>query len=244
MNRFKLIGVACALSVLTAISFGQDPMAPAAGQDAGATLKRVVKTGDVYKFKLKADLEFSGQQVGFTSNISEKVTDASADGNYKVESTQSDSKINMNGQEQDIPEQGHSNTVTYNAAGEILEITGDSVEAGAYRMATLGVLKAPDAAVKTGDAWSYKIAANSKTGVVAANADYKILGDEKIDTKDTIKISVKVKETEGSDPASNEGTIWVDSKDYSIVKSDTQWTNAPIPGAPGPINGKVVLTRV
>lgn len=244
MNRFKLIGVACALGVLTAVSFGQDPMtAPVSNSDA-ASFKRVLKVGDTMKFKLKADLEFSGQQVGFTSNVQEKVTDVGADGGYKIESSQSDSKINMNGQEQDVPDQAHSNTTSYNAAGEILEITGDNVESGAYRMATLGVLKAPDAPAKIGDAWTYKIAANSKTGVVNSTADYKYLANEKIGDRDTVKVSVKVHENEGSDPASNEGTVWLDVKDFSMVKSDTTWANAPIPGAPGPINGKVVLTRV
>ena len=244
MNRFKLIGVACALGVLTAVSFGQDPMsAPVTNTDA-ASFKRVLKVGDTMKFKLKADLEFGGQQVVFTADLMEKVTDVGADGNYKIEASQSDGKMNMNGQESDVPDQAHSNTTTYNASGEILEIVGDSVEAGAYRMATLGVMKAPDAPAKIGDSWTYKIVANAKTGVVNGTADYKYLGNEKVGDRDTVKVSVKVKESEGSDPAGNEGTVWLDIKDFSLVKSDTAWTNPPIPNAPPNMNAKVLVTRV
>ncbi len=254
MNRIKLIGVVCTFAALTTASLAQDPMAPAAPAPpataptavapATFTMKRTVRVGETFKYKLKADLEFGGMQAGFTSNITEKVTDVSAEGNYKIESSQADSKVNMNGQEQDVPQQGGNNTIAYNASGEVLAITGDMVESGAYRMANLGVLKAPDAPVKVGDSWTYKIPANTKTGAVAALAEYSIVALEKIGDRDCLKISGNVKETEGSQPASNVGTVWVDATDFSMVKSDTTWTNAPIPGAPGPISGKVVLNRV
>lgn len=208
-------------------------------------MKRTAKTGDTMKYKLDATFEFGGQDIGFTASVTEKVVDVASDGKYKIESTQADAKVNMNGQEQEMPDQAGSTTVTYAPNGDVVDIKGDQADStGAFRMANLETLHSPDAPVKAGDSWSNKVEKDAKTGAVAATQDYKFIGMDKFGDKPAVKVSISVKETEGSDPASNEGTLLLDPTDFSMFKSDTTWTNAPIPGAPGPISGKVTMTRV
>lgn len=236
MKRFRLLCVGFALAAMTAMASAQDA--------ATFSLKRVVKVGDSINFKLQADLDIAGGTATFTADVNEKVVSVQPNGDYDVESNQSNAKVNFNGQEMDAP-QGGPQTTTYNANGEILDIKGEQADQpGARRVANLGIVKSPDQPVKVGDTWTYKIDADSKTGAVAATAEYKVEDAEKVGDRDTVKVSYTVKETEGSDPASNQGATWFDAKDFSTVKGESTWTNVPIPGAPGPVSGKVTLTRV
>src|SRR5579871_6329424 len=143
MKSLTLFGFALALASAATLSYGQDSAA-ATSASTGFAIKRAVKVGDTYKYKLSGDFELGGQQIGFTANVTEKVTDVAADGSYKVSSEQADAKINMNGTEQDVPSQGGANVTKYNAAGVVQEITGDMAGEGAYRMATLSQIPAPD----------------------------------------------------------------------------------------------------
>ena len=75
-------------------------------------------------------------------------------------------------------------------------------------------------------------------------SDYTIVGEEKIDGTDTFKIQYKTIETDGTDPASIEGTVWIDKANCGLVKGSQKWTNVPMPGAPMPISGTFTMERV
>jgi hypothetical protein len=61
-----------------------------------------------------------------------------------------------------------------------------------------------------GDTWAEDVKADAKTGAEADHADYKIVSEEKVGDIDTIKVHATIKETSGGDPASSEGTYWLD----------------------------------
>lgn len=210
---------------------------------AGFTLKRTPKEGETLTYNLKADVDFNGMNITFTGKVKEKTTKVDSDGSYTVESQTQDAKINMNGQEMDAPGSDSVTTSIYTAEGLTKEIKGDSASDSAYRMSNLGALVTPGKEINVGDTWTHEFKADAKTGVVAAKAEYKLLGEEKIGDIDTLKIKVNITETEGSTPASSDGTAWVSKADGSTVKLEAKWTNAPFPGAPAPINANVTLTR-
>ncbi len=210
---------------------------------AGVTLARKPKANEEHKYRLKANVELGGQAVEVAGVQSEKVTEVGTDGTYTVESKTSDLKISVGGQEFPAPDSGNGTTIVYNADGTIKEIRGDQTGADTYRFANLSVFFAPGKEVKTGDAWTHEAKADAKTGAVAAKATYKVVGEEKIAGLDTYKIEFSTKESEGDTPASAEGTIYVDKADGSMVKTDAKWANAPFPGAPGPVNGSISVTR-
>ncbi len=230
-----LVAVAAVGMAQAAATTGQAP--------ATYSMKRVPKVDDVLKMRMTGEVSVAGQQVSITTLITEKVTKIDANGDYTIESSQTEGKIKFGGQEMAMPSQPAS-TTKYNANGDVLEIKGDKpTEANEYRLANLSNIHTPDAPVAEGGTWTYTAKADSKTGAVAYTATYKIIGTEKIGSHDSVKLTATIKEAEGAEPASSENTVWLDPQTYDAVKVESNWTNAPIPGAPGPVSGKITLIR-
>ncbi|AIE86175.1 hypothetical protein [Fimbriimonas ginsengisoli] len=211
----------------------------------GFSVARKAKKDEVHKYSMKADVDYSGVPVVVNATISEKVTDVAADGAYTLEQMQVDGKVTINGSTSDMPG-GPPTSMIYKANGEVSKILGDKAQAtgGAYRMANLGLLVDPGKALAVGDAWTFDVKADKTLGTVAAKADFKLLGEEKIGTHDTLKVKATVKETEGDAPATSDGTMWIDKADGSMIKTEVKWTNAPFPGSPAPLNATVKIERV
>lgn len=228
----KLVVVFASVLALSAIAGAQS-----------FTLKRVAKVGETMKYKLTAEADFGGQAIQVSGTTLDKVVKVNDNGDIVVESTQSSMKVSVAGQEMEIPDQPGT-TTTYKATGEVVEIKGEQTDASAYRMANLNVVKSPTGEIKVGDKWTYEVKADSKTGAAAGKAEYELLGSEKVGSWDSLKIKWTFKETEGSDPASSSGTVWIDAATGALVKAVGEYKNAPIPGAPGPISMKFTLERV
>ena len=99
----------------------------------------------------------------------------------------------------------------------------------------------PDKPVKIGDTWTSTVTADDKKGTVAGTTTYKVDSLEKIGSHDTVKIKVTYKETAGDSPASTDGFVWIDTKDGSMVKATSTWTNVPMSGMT--IGGTFTLER-
>ncbi|MES1227100.1 MAG: hypothetical protein ABUL72_00425, partial [Armatimonadota bacterium] len=134
-----------------------------------------------------------------------------------------------------------SATTISKPSGEITDVQDSEGDANAWRMAELNNFIYPDKPVDVGDTWTHTIAADSKKGIVAATATYKVDAMEKVGDRDTVKIKVSYKETEGTDPASNDSTVWLDVKDSTMVKEESAWTNVPSPQ--GPISATMKMDR-
>lgn len=208
----------------------------------GFSVGRKPKEGDTVRYRMTADVDFGGMAIKAKFLVAEKVTKVEADGSYKLEQNQLEGTIDLNGQTQDMPA-GNPSTMVYTKEGDLKEVTGGEATPDSYRMANLGGLHDPGHTINVGDTWTYEIKADSKTGAVAAKAEYKLVGEEKVGDIDCLKISRKVKETEGTDPASSDGTVWISKEDGSSVKEEGKWTNAPFPGAPAPINATITMVR-
>jgi hypothetical protein len=231
MKRIHLVGLSLALGV----------SAFAAVSD-GVSLKRLAKEGDTTRYKVKADLSIAGQSASMTSTTIEKVTKVEADGTYSIESSDVDTKVVFGGQEIESPPQAPETSI-YLPTGQLKEIKGDRVSEQTYRMAILGSFITPDKPVSVGDTWAKDIAADSKTGVLATKATYKVVADEKVGTYDTLKIEQTVKETTGDSPASSTLTVWINKADGTMVKLEGKWVNAPFPGSPVPGDATITITR-
>jgi hypothetical protein len=207
----------------------------------GFLIKRTPKEGDVARYKITADIALAGVEVNFSATEESKVTKVEENGNYTSESRQFNTKVVIAGQEQDIPEQGASRS-TYNSRGEMVGYQGPDESGGAWRLAVLNGFYMPEKAVNVGDTWTYEIKADSKKGTVDAKATFKVLGEEKVDTEDTVKIESNVSET-GNDAASIKATYWLSKTNWEPVKAEGEWLNVPLPGAPAPVNAKFKLVR-
>lgn len=221
------------LTAVLAASFAlaQDPV----------SLKRNAKEGDSAKYKLQVDTEFGGMKIKFTANVLEKVTKVNADGSYVVSSEQSEAMLDMDGQQQPAPaEIGALVSTVYRPDGTVAEITGDTVNPDAYRMSNLQTVVWPKDNVGVGSKWTNEFKADAAKGSVDGVGNYEIVAREKIGSHDCFKINFDYKESSGSDPATSKGTSWIDVATGLMVKTQSEWTNAPIAGQM--ISGTASLT--
>jgi hypothetical protein len=209
----------------------------------GSVVKFAPKEGTVLKYKLSATFDAGGTSANVTGDITDKVSKVDAAGDVTIERTRGALTVDVGGQT--IPVDAGAPTVhVYHPDGTLVEIRGEGLNAGIYRLETLNMLRFPKEALAVGSTWKVDIASDSKTGVVKASANFKVLGFEKQAGIDSVKISSTIKELEGDQPASSDGTVWVNAADGTIVKYDGTWTNAPVAPAPMPVSGKYSLTLV
>lgn len=207
----------------------------------GTSLKWTPKEGDQLKFRTVGQMSVSGIEATITAVNSHKVIRVNPDGSFVVQATPLEGKAVYAGTEMEM--KGVTTITTYGPNGEVNEIIGDKTDATAYRMANLTHFHSPTKPVAVGDAWTSEGRADPKTGSLAWKADYKVVAEETVGAFATLKLDVKARETEGSEPGSAAGTMWI-GKDGIPVKSELTWTNMTVPGAPGLVSGKLTQTRV
>lgn len=233
-SHLRKLGIAVIAAALATAAF--------AAQEA-YSLKRVAKVGDTLRYKLEVKVDIMGQEGNLTGSSVQKVTKVDGD-TYVVEDSSTGMKINIAGQDQDLPDSSY--TSTYNVNNLLVDIKGEGVDdmtrSALYRMESLRSFRAPANPVKAGDTWKVEIKAEPKNGDVAAVMEHTFVAVEKVGTFDAAKIKVVSKETAGGE-ASGEATIWVDVKDGSVLKAEGRMNKAPFPGAPFPIDATYKLTR-
>ncbi len=231
MKALKIGGIAILLAAATAYAID------------GVVLKYAFKKDSVTKTRIKGSLEIQGMEVTIDMVNQTKVKEVADDGTATLEDGLLEGKASVGGQEIDIPAQGAS-LVVMKPNGEVKEIRGDNVNDDSYRLQNLMSFIPPTEAVSVGSKWKREVAANKDTKAPAVKSDYEIVAEEKVNDVDTFKINYKTVETEGSEPASTEGTLWIAKEDCGLIKANSTWTNVPQPGAPVPITGKFTLERI
>ncbi|HTQ11974.1 MAG TPA: hypothetical protein VMI31_18070 [Fimbriimonadaceae bacterium] len=207
----------------------------------GVVLKRAPKLGDTAKYKLSAQMDFSGQDATVTATITDKVTKVADNGDFTVESSMTDTLVNMGGS--DLQQPDERNSTLYSKANDVLSVSSDPEDPDGVRKANIQTLHFPDKPVKVGDSWTVTVKKNEK-GAVDASGTYTIAGRETINGQDTFRIKGSMKETSGDNPMSADGTYWVNVKDASLVKLEGSVTNYPIPNAPVFVSMKMTLVRI
>ncbi len=201
------------------------------------------KQGETQTFTLRMEFTLFGDVAVYTAKVHERVVEATPE-KITVETTQTDYKVTLFGEEGTVSDKDLPKAQTiFGPLGDVLEVRGDLVNDATYRMANLSAIRRPDKPVKVGDTWEREIKTDLKTGVLAAKATYKVDAEEKLNTVDAFVVSFEYNETEGSEPAKSVGKIWFAKNDGRLLKSDATWSSAPVPGAPAPLNGTVVLER-
>jgi hypothetical protein len=212
-NSLRIFGFA-AIAALSVIALAQE----------GVTLKRVLKVGEVTRFRLKADFNYQSQDMSFSALIVDKVTKVAENGEYTVESTAGDNKIVVGGNEMALP--GEKTTVTvFKGNGAVVDVKSD--EANTLRLAQLHTFILPEKALKAGDTWENEVKADAKLKTPGVKTTYKVEAFEKVGALDTVRVKVTSKELSGDAPTSLEGSFWISTKDGSMVKGDAMMKNFP-----------------
>lgn len=229
-RNIRVIGLTL-LAAACALALAQDAL----------TLKMNPKVGDTYKFKLTATMAMSGMEATLSGHLTDKVVEVAPSGEYLIESSQTDTVVKA--MDQEIPLPSEVVKSRYSATGDLLDVQADQMSPEKWRLAQLTSFTYPTTAVKVGDEWTSTVKADEKTGVVAAKRTFKVDSLEKVGDHDTAKIKSTYTETEGSSPASADGYVWVDTKDGSIVKSESDWKNVPVGPGGASADGKVTMER-
>lgn len=204
------------------------------------TLRRTASAGETFKYALQVDTEWSGSPLKFKATVVDKVVKLNDDGSLQVETQQTDPKVVLDGNEMDAPsELGTVTTNTISTAGTVLDMQGDMVSADAFRMAKLEFVAWPQQPVGIGDTWSVELKGDEEKGTVPVKLSYEVLGTETVGKRTAVRIKYTSEETEGSDPAKTEGTVWVDVATGLLIRREAMWTNVPIVGQL--ISGKVQM---
>ncbi|MBL8048829.1 MAG: hypothetical protein JNJ45_09110 [Chthonomonas sp.] len=226
-----------ALASLTAASMAQaEPL----------SFKRTVTEGATTKYKLQVALEIQGNAIEITANITEKIVKVEKDGSYSVESLESDMELKMGGQSFPTDEgDSKPRTTKYSAAGVPLEMLGsdDDTTPESARLEFLNIIDLPAEAKKLGDKWSSLIKPADKFKAETVKSDYEFVRTEKVGAWDTAVVVATTKEQAGDKPAESKKTMWLDTKDFSLVKIEAKLTNAPLPGMPDPVDMTISITR-
>lgn len=209
----------------------------------GFKLRRVAKVGEEITMRLTADVDVMGVSATFTAKIKDKVTKVDENGDYTVESTQSEGKISFNGQDMDAPG-GEPTSTRYAASGSILEMKGGDISDDQMRIASMSAFMFEDKVYNVGDKIAYETKPSKANGNVGAKVALEVAGTEKVGEFECVKVVYSFKELTGEAPAESTGTAWLSQKDASLVKVQGEYKNAPFPGAPGPINAKIKMERL
>jgi len=203
-----------------------------------------MKPSDVTNYISQVDLQTpDGTPVNVIATVTQKVTAADAN-TFTLEQSQSNMHIEVNGQDQTTSIPSGTLTVVYGVNGLVQTMKSPDPTFGyedAYREEVLDTFLAPDKPVQIGDEWSLALAA-VKDKWLATQLHYKLIGTETVGGIACLKISATAKETTGDEPASTDGTVWVDASTFKLVKKVVKVTNYPVPGAPFPITGTASFT--
>jgi hypothetical protein len=230
MKSLRILGVGSVLLAASAFAF------------QGTILKFAFKKGDISKLKIVGSLQMMGADVNVTIVQQQKVLEVAEDGTATLESSTLSGTAVFGGQEMEIPA-GNPIVLVMESNGKTKEIRGEDVSASSYRVEALQSFLLPKEPVKVGSKWVREEKANADTGAVALKAEYEILAEETIGKYETFKIRYKNSETEGAEPASMEGTIWISKADAQLIRGESTWVNVPMAAAPAPVSGKFTLTR-
>ena len=206
------------------------------------TLKNTPKVGDDPAYKMNGKISIGGQEINVSADVDYKTTKVDTDGSYTTVSTQKNLTIEVGGQSFSPPGSEASSTTVSKASGEIVTYESSVPNPDGLRTSMINNFIFPDKPVDVGDEWNFKVKADDKKGLMDATSTFKVDSLEKIGKHDTVKIKASYKETSGSEPASSEGFMWIDTADGSLVKANMTWNNVPSPQ--GAISGPVSLERV
>lgn len=220
----------------------------ASAQTDALSFIRKPAVGDVAKYKMAVNLEVQGNAIEIAATITEKVTAVATDGNYTIETSESDMEFKMAGQSfpADASEESKPRTTKYSATGVPLEITGseDDTTTEAIRMEFLNIFELPKEPRKLGDKWSSVVEPGAKLKGVKILTNYEFVRTEKVGEWDCAVIVCDTTEQSGDKPAVAKKTVWIDTKSFTLIKMDSKMTNALLPGVPDPMDVQFSMTRI
>lgn len=211
-------------------------------------LRYLAKPDDKLEYKILLNAKINAQDIEINATVADHVKKIEKEGNISIESQHKIQKVKVGTQDLTGPFLAQTLdpvTITFGPLREVIDIQGKGVNLSTYRMAYSSTLQIPEKPIKIGEKWSVDFKPNTKVNFVGGKANYELLGLEKLNSSDALKLKWNYKEAGETSPIIAEGTAWLDPKDGSIMKITLILNNAPIAGLPIPLNNvKFIQERV
>ena len=185
-------------------------------------------------------IEIASKQTGKTT-----FTNVAANGDITRESVNESDETTFNGQkEPDAEEDKSVTTVVFHPDGTIVSSKSTKEEKDPTHLdVRLDIATSPiypAKPVSVGDKWEYEIKPNAELGSEAGKGEAEILGFEKVNGVDAVKIKYSFKEANHKPILAVSGTVWAEKSSGDIIKSDLTVEGMQIGGAEGPIAAGVL----
>jgi hypothetical protein len=185
-----------------------------------------------YKDVTTLNMEAGGMKLAVEMKSSKKVTieDVSASGDITFRNETEESEVTVNGEKSPAPDDDKSKaTYTIRSNGELKSFKSDKDQKEQDKLAVrMLVSQSPvfsDKPVGVGDKWSQEYKDNDDLGIRAAKADYEVLGMEKVNGVDTVKVKMTFKENGGGTPLTVTSTLWIEKASGDAVVADQEIEN-------------------
>jgi len=211
------------------------------------------KKGQVIRYKTEGSLSMDagGMKVNLDLKQVEKdtIVDVSASGDITIDSVTESEEMTVNGEKAPSEEDKTVTSSVSHADGTLVSYklsSGEKDEAKSQaRIRTALTPVFSTKPVGMGDKWTIEIKSNPELGLEDSRSYYEVLGTDKVNGVDCIKIKMIYRETSAKSPLSSTSTIWVEKSSGDSFVSDTQVDNVQFGGKTGPlVAGKLHQTRI
>lgn len=221
-DRMRLIGLTLFLALVSVAATAQEKALLQYKAQVGQTVR--------YRSEGKLTIEAMGQKINQEQKQTEKVTitAVSPSGEITLEKEEEASEVTIEGQAVPSDNEKTKETLVIRPNGELLSYKSTAQPEQAKISARLYAASSvifSDKPVGVGDKWTHETKANEEIGVRAGRAEYEILGFEKYNGIDAVRIKMTYQETEGSPAMSARGTFWIEKSSGDALKSESEVEN-------------------
>jgi hypothetical protein len=218
------------------------------------TLVYKAQANQVIRYKSEGELHMDAGGMKVTLQMKQveriTVTDVAANGNITRESELESMEITVNGEKSPTPDEKNRHSFTVRPDGSLVAFKDFSNQPDPAKSqmrlfaATNPVF--PPKPVGIGEKWNLETKADADLGIRAGQADYEVLGFEKVGGADTIKVKMLYKETRETPPLSVQGTFWIEKSTGDAVVAEFEIENFSFGEGPMsvPVSGKIRQERI
>jgi hypothetical protein len=202
--------------------------------------------GRKLEYALKFDTTVATNPVTFTATLRIEVKGVEKNGDYTLATTVVDSKMVVDGSEQTIDdgETPKPDIEKFNARGDRIgakdEDDGDVFSAV---LSDLMDFESPATPVHVGEKWARQVKDDPKTKSRAARLDYTLAAIGNLGKRKVVRLDYHYARSQGDPKVTGDGSIWLDSEDFTLVKLDVNVHGLQVAPDQPPADAHVTILR-